>query len=174
MKNKTGIVLVGLNGSGKSTLAKYAGKKLGFDVLEVEDYWFEKQHDYQNPRTSSEASQLMMDAIAQSTNGFIIGGNISSLSKELVSNLSLIVYIDVEKELRIQRVIQREKDRYGLLEKGTSLYNERQDFLTFVQSRTPDAIFSWMEKTNIPLLKIDGKATLEHNTKIIKQRLLSL
>lgn len=174
MKNKTGIVLVGLNGSGKSTLAKYAGKKLGFDVLEVEDYWFEKQHDYQNPRTSSETSQLMMDAIAQSTNGFIIGGNISSLSKELVSNLSLIVYVDVEKELRIKRVIQREKDRYGLLEKGTSLYNERQDFLTFVQSRTPNAIFSWMEKTNIPLLKIDGKANLEHNTKIIKQRLLSL
>lgn len=174
VKNKTGIVLVGLNGSGKSTLAKYAGKKLGFDVLEVEDYWFEKQHDYRNPRTSSKASRLMMDAIARSTNGFIIGGNISSLSKKLVLKLSLIVYVDVEKELRIQRVIQRDKERYGSLEKGTSLYNERQDFLTFVQSRTPNVIFSWMERTNIPVLKIDGKATLEKNTEIIQQRLLSL
>ena len=174
VKNKTGIVLVGLNGSGKSTLAKYAGKKLGFDVLEVEDYWFEKQHDYRNPRTSSETSQLMMDAIAQSTNGFIIGGNISSLSKKLVLKLSLIVYVDVEKELRIQRVIQRDKERYGSLEKGTSLYNERQDFLNFVQSRTPDVIFSWMERINIPVIKIDGKATLEQNTEIIQQSLLSL
>ena len=116
----------------------------------------------------------MMDAITQSTNGFIIGGNISSLSKELVLKLSLIVYVDVEKELRIQRVIQRDKERYGSLEKGTSLYNERQDFLTFVQSRTPNVIFSWMERTNIPVLKIDGKATLEKNTEIIQQRLLSL
>ena len=141
MKNKTGIVLFGLNGSGKSTLAKYAGKKLGFDVLEVEDYWFEKQHDYRNPRTSSKASRLMIDAITQSTNGFIIGGNISSLSKELVLKRSLIDYVDVEKGLQSQRVIQRDKERYGSLEKGTSLYNERQDFLTFVQSRTPNVIF---------------------------------
>lgn len=174
MTSKTGIVLVGLNGSGKSTLAKYAAQKFGFDLLEVEDYWFEKQYDYQNPRNALDASQLMMNAIAQSTKGFIIGGNISSFSKALESHLSLIVYVDVEKEIRIQRVIQRDKERYGSLEKGTSLYHTRQDFLTFVQLRTADTIISWMESTNIPLLTIDGTDTLEKNTKMIQQRVLSL
>lgn len=174
MTNKTGIVLVGLNGAGKSTLAKYAAEKLVFDLLEVEDYWFEKQHDYQNPRKASEASQLMMEAIARAPKGFIIGGNVSSLSKELVPSLSLIVYVDVAKEIRVQRVIQRDKERYGSLEKGTDFYHSRQDFLTFVQSRTPDTILSWMESTNIPMLTIDGTNTLEQNTRIIQQRLLSL
>lgn len=174
MTSKTGIVLVGLNGAGKSTLAKYASKKFGFDSLEVEDYWFEKQYDYQNPRKSSDASQLMLDAIAQSTKGFIIGGNISSFSKALESHLSLIVYVDVKKEIRVNRVIQREQNRYGILEKGTPLYNERQDFIKFVQSRTPNAIYAWMEKTTIPVMTIDGTETPEKNTQIIEQRLLSL
>lgn len=174
MANTIGVVLVGLNGAGKSTLAKYVGKKIGFDVLEVEDFWFETPHDYQKPRKSPEVSQLMLDAIEQSSKGFIIAGNISSLSKKIEAQLSLIVYVDVAKEVRVQRVIQRDQKRYGSLEKGTTLYNEREDFLTFVQSRTPDNIFSWIERTNIPMLKIDGTNTFEQNTSIIQQKLLTL
>ena len=174
MANTIGVVFVGLNGAGKSTLAKYVGKKLEFDVLEVEDFWFETPCDYQNPRKSPEVSQLMLDTIEQSSNGFIIAGNISNLSKKIEAYLSLVVYVDVAKEVRVQRVIQREKNRYGFLEKGTDLYNERQDFLTFVQARTPDTIFSWIERTNIPMLKIDGTNTFEQNTSIIQQKLLTL
>lgn len=168
MTQKIGIVLVGLNGAGKSTFGKYAATKLGFDFFEVEDYWFKVKHDYQNPRKADEASLLLLRDIQKSEKGFIIGGNISSLSNELLQDVSLISYVDVEKNVRVARVIQRDLDIYGELLPTDPLYHERQSFLNFVKARTSTSLLKWIEKVKIPSIVIDGTLPLEKNLQIVK------
>lgn len=169
MTQKIGIVLVGLNGAGKSTVAKYAATELGLDALEVEDYWLKNKHDYQNPRDANEVSKLLIADIK----GFIISGNLSSLSKELLNVLSLIIHVEVEKELRVARIIQRNLDIYGERQSTAPLYHERQSFLSFVKARTATSLLEWIAETQIPSMMIDGNLSLEKNLRIVRSEINS-
>lgn len=171
MKNKKGIVLVGLNGAGKSTFGRYAAQELGWDFFEVEDYWFKTKHDYQNPREAEEASSLLLQDIKKAKKGFIIGGNIASLSKDLLHELSLIVYVKVEKKIRVERVLQRELLIFGDLEARDPLYDERQQFLNFVKNRKDDTLVQWLETTNLPVLAMDGTLPFKENLAILLEEI---
>lgn len=173
MVQKTGIVLIGLNGAGKSTFGKYAAQKLGFDFFEIENYWFRAAHQYRNPRSAEEVSQLLLNDISTSKKGFIIAGNISSLSSDLLPYISLIIYVDVEKDTRVARVIQRDLNIYGELKSDHPLYQERQDFLHFVKRRTADSLLNWMNQSNLPSMIINGNHSLENNLQIIEPKIAS-
>ncbi|MHC5268832.1 shikimate kinase [Enterococcus sp. LJL98] len=176
MKKQRGIALVGLNGAGKSTLGKYIAQQLDFHFFEVEDFWFAKKHDYQNPRSASEASQLLLAAIQKTERHFIIGGNLTSLSPELLQSLALIVFVDVEKSIRVARVLQRERTIFGELPLTDPRYPERQAFLEFVKNRTADTLNKWIKNTTLPVLIIDGTQPFKANLEAIQTtftRLLS-
>lgn len=41
----TGIIVCGLNGSGKSTLGKALAEKLGYNFIDAEDLYFNREDD---------------------------------------------------------------------------------------------------------------------------------
>lgn len=164
----TGIVLVGLNGSGKSTLGKALANSLNLELLEIEDFWFETQFDYDNPRPVSEVSDMIMSAIQRSKHGFVITGNIINLSQEILQFVTHIFYLKAPVDIRMSRIEQREIDYWGELSSRNPRYQEQQNFREFARTRTPELLENWLRTVNLPTIELDGQISIQENVEIIK------
>jgi shikimate kinase len=164
-----GIVLVGLNGVGKSTLGKILAERLNIKLLEVEDYWFENKHDYENPRTAELVSKLMLNDIHQATRGFVITGNIMNLSAEILNQVTHIFYLKAPVDVRMKRIEEREIDYWGELKKDDAKYEQRQKFYEFARKRSSEPLEKWLEELNVPVVELDGCKTVRENIEVIRR-----
>lgn len=164
-----GIVLVGLNGAGKSTLGKMLADNFSLKLMEVEDYWFQDKHNYENSRTVDEVSDLMLRDISQSNQGFVITGNIMNLSAKILNYVSHVFYLKAPVEVRMQRIEQREVDYWGELSSDDSNYEKRQKFREFARNRSSIPLEDWLEGIGRETYVLDGENSLKENVNLIKR-----
>jgi len=171
MNKPHGIIVFGTNGSGKTTLACELARILGFKHIDHEDYAFEKSDiPYTNERSRDEQIKLMLADIEE-IRGFVISAVTGDFGEEIESLYDLAVHIEAPCELRIERVKQRDIEKFGeRITKGGDMYDGHQKFIEFVASRPLSRIEQWEETLVCPVIRIDGtKDWLMNAAKIAKQ-----
>ena len=169
MERNLGIAVVGGNGSGKSTLGKGLAEALGWKFMDVETYYFpDPASDYGDPRPKEEVCRLLLADMAQSGN-FVFSSVGGDMGPEINRRYGLIVYIQVPKEIRLERVKQRSRQKFGSrVAEGGDLYEQEQAFFDMVAGRSLDRIDDWIRTMNCPVLSVDGCKPPEENAQLIK------
>lgn len=163
-----GIVIFGGNGCGKTTLGRKLAKKLGYQHMDIEDYYFlESDIPYSKSRSHEEVRALMLEDIKK-YGSFIITAVNGDCGDEINSMYEFAVYMYAPLSIRLERVKKRSFEQFGnrILTDG-DLCESEQQFFEFVKNRSPEKTEKFIEALSCPVIKIDAKKPIEENLKLI-------
>lgn len=151
-----GILLLGLNGCGKTTVGHKVAARLGFLRMDAEDYYFPTPGDYATSRTQDDVHRLMEKDIA-CCSGFVLSCVRCNVTEEILRQIHLAVVLRTSPELRAQRIVQRELDRFGSrVLPGGDMYEAQQTFHAFAAARTEETVNSTLNRLNCPVMALDA------------------
>ena len=166
------IHIFGASGSGTTTLAEKISRELGYFHLDTDDYfWLPTDPKFTAKRPVAERLQLMHRDMDQAENA-VISGSLTDWGDPLIPEFTLAVRIEMDPELRLQRLLERERLRYGSrIEPGGDMYKANQAFLEWAKSydtggleiRSKAKHDQWQTLLPCPILLLDGGDTLENN-----------
>lgn len=171
------INIFGSSGSGSTTLAKNICKNFGYQFIDVDDYlWKKTDPPFTKRNTNQEACNLITNALSNDKNS-VISGSLVGIADELKSEIDLFVYINLVQDIRIERIKQRERERFGKrILPGGDLYEQHIDFLQWVSDyednpetkRSRRQHLLWLEDVSVPVLKITHELSLEELLTLVK------
>jgi len=175
MNKPQGIIVFGANGSGKTTLGRKLAHMLDFKHMDSEDYYFrESIIPYTDARSKSEVICLMFADIKKHLQ-FIISTVVGDLGDIIPQFYALAVHISAPLDIRLERIKQREYNRFGdRVCEGGDMYEQTQKFHEFVISRPLSRIDQWVQTLTCPVICIDGTKDLHMNAIAVIERFKGL
>lgn len=175
MDKTHGIIIFGANGSGKTTLGRELAGLLGFRHMDIEDYYFEKSEiPYTVKRSRKDCLELMLSDI-EKYGSFVITAVTGDFGDEIQRLYKLAVGITAPHEVRMSRIKQRSREKYGdRVCKGGDMYEQEQQFFDFAAARSLSGIGEWAETLTCPVMYVDGTVDWHINAAVIAERFSAL
>ena len=163
------IHIFGASGSGTTTLGKALQQKLGYRHLDADDYYWEKTDPPFQVKVPLEKRNqtITNDFLAQEN--CIISGSMVSWGAEWASAFDVYVFLYLPPEIRMQRLKDREMERYGVALKNNEKFRaDSKAFLAWA-SQYDDGTFKgrslaihldWIKVLAGKVLKIEGDTTV--------------
>lgn len=164
------IHILGASGSGTTTLGKKLEQQLGWKHLDADDYYWAKTHPpFQIKIPLPERNASIARDIA-SYPAVIVSGSMVSWGKQWESAFDLAVFLYVPPQIRMERLMYREIERYGkLLQTDETTMDHSKAFLAWArqyddpnfEGRSITQHHEWIKKLRCPVLSIEGDTTVE-------------
>ena len=156
-----GIIILGLNGSGKSTLARITAGRLGFQALDIENYFFEPaQIPYSHPR-SREACYAALLADIRSGGNFVLAHVRGDCGAEINAMYAFAVLLSAPVEVRMARIRSRALERFGKrVLPGGDLYEQEEGFFRMAAGRTEEPLERFLQSLSCPILRLDATSSI--------------
>ena len=167
------IHIMGASGSGATSLASALCGRLSRTHFDSDDYFWKNKYSEAWP---SEVRLKNLAGELAKVENWILSGAIIDWGNPLIPLFDLVVFLSVPDEIRIRRLINREKERYGesILPGG----EKHRDFVEFIEwakryedggteVRSRYQQEQWLEDLSCPVLRIDGESSIEHNSEIV-------
>lgn len=120
------IHILGASGSGTTTLAETLSNKLGYIHFDTDDYfWRPTNPPYQQKRDEEERKALLNPKL-KGHNNWILSGSLCGWGDVFIPYFDLVIYIWIPKEIRLDRLKKRQKQRYGELIKTDEIIHKQQ------------------------------------------------
>lgn len=171
------IHVFGASGSGTTTLAKKISEELDYKMMDTDEYyWMPTEPKFTIKRPIEERLELMIKGIDNSEN-VVISGSLTDWGDVLIPYFTLAIRIEMEQDLRIDRLVKREKERYGSrIEPGGDMYQQHIDFVKWAKAydnggmdmRSRVKHDDWQKLLLCDILYLDGADTLENNFAKVK------
>lgn len=169
-----GILICGLNGAGKSTLAKALAEKLNYCFIDIEDLYFPRADNgyiYSSSRSREEVEKLLLCKINDNGN-FVLASVKGDYGQAVYPFFQHIILIDVPGDIRLHRVKNRSYLKFGdRMLPGGDLYEQEQQFFSFVETRSESTVEEWLKTVNCPVIRVDGTIPVEENIRYITEQL---
>ncbi len=169
------IIVCGGNGAGKSTLGEKLSRELEWSFMDIEDYYFpfhSMDYNYELARTREEVSSLLLEDFKRYDN-FVFSSVKGNYGEEVSTMFTCAVLVSVPKEIRMKRVRDRSYKKFGdRILQGGDLYEKEKNFFDMVEQRSDDDVTTWLESTNIPIIRVDGTQPIDRNIQTIGQILM--
>ena len=164
------IHIFGASGSGTTTLGKTVSEKIGFRLLDSDDYlWLPTDPKFTEKR-SLEERLLLMQQDLNGCCGAVITGSLVNWGDALIPQFTLAVRLITPTAVRLERLKKREYARFGArILPGGDMFEAHQSFLDWA-SRYDTADTSmrsaamhdlWQKKLLCPRLDLDGTLPLD-------------
>ena len=164
-----GILIMGLNGCGKSTLGRALAERIGWDFMDVEDFYFPagQENPYGVSRTREEAVSLLREA-TKARPRFVYASVAGPRDDEVEARCALAVVLSTPKEVRLRRVEQRQIARFGerVLE-GGDMFEQEAAFRAFVAKRSENEVEARAARLACPVLRLDATRPIEESVALI-------
>lgn len=168
----------GASGSGTTTLGKKICEELGYTLMDTDDYfWMPTEPPFTFKRPKKERIELMKNDINKSEN-VVIAGSLTDWGYELIPYFTLAIRIEMKQSIRIERLLKREKKRYGSrIEPGGDMYQQHIDFIEWAKSydnggmdiRSKVMHDELQKSFSCKILYLDGENKLDDNfDKVLK------
>lgn len=174
------IHIFGASGSGTSTLGSYVSSRLGCFFMDTDDYFWEPTDPpFQVKRTVS-ARLTRMEADILSQERVVLSGALAGWGDPLIPLFTLAVRLETDTDLRLARIRQRERARWGSrIDIGGDMYQTHSDFLTWAAAYDTGSVAMrskakhdlWQETLPCPVLCLNGAAPPEENFRRIQSYL---
>ena len=178
MKNV--IHIFGASGSGTTTLGKKIADELGYKHVDTDDYyWLPTDPKFTKKRSAEERIALMKKDIEQSEN-VVISGALAGWGDPLIPYFTLAVRIELEQSIRIERLRQREKARFGSrIEPGGDMYEQHLAFVEWaktydtggVEHRSKMRHDAWQNTLPCEIVYLDGADSIDSNFEKVSEKL---
>ncbi|MBN1649207.1 MAG: AAA family ATPase [Spirochaetales bacterium] len=163
------IHIFGASGSGTTTLGKALSLRLGYTHFDTDEYYWEKK--YTKSRSPEQRiTMIRRDITALAGSGWVLSGHLAGWGDPLVTLFGLVIFLWVPQEVRLERLLVREKERYGnrILEGGDH-HAHHLEFMEWaacydtggMDIRSRQKQEAWMEKLPCPLLRLEGDFSTE-------------
>lgn len=107
------IHIMGASCAGSTTLGNALSARLQIPYFDTDDFFWERSDvPYTVRRDAPTRSRMLQEAVSKG-DSYIIGGSLISWGEEWLSMFDLVVFLYVPKEVRMQRLVNREIERYG-------------------------------------------------------------
>ena len=162
----SGIAVVGLNGCGKTTLGGALSLALDAYRMDVEDYFFPPSDavPFTVSRTKDEARRLLLADMDKHPR-FVLSLVNGDWCEGLASRLRCVVFLSAPNEVRLARIVARERLRFGdRVLPGGDMYEQQRAFRAYVAGRTEAPIEGWLTSSGLPALRLDACRSIEDNT----------
>ncbi|WP_257165915.1 hypothetical protein [Bradyrhizobium sp. SRS-191] len=168
------IHITGASGSGTTTLGRSVASALAIPHHDTDDYfWKPTDPPYDDMRPAPERLRLMADMFVPRP-AWVLSGSLAGWGDPLISHFDLVVFITIEKELRLQRIRCREAARYGAaaVAPGGARHRDTEAFVAWAAaydegdsvSRTRAKHEAWLATLPCPVLRLDGGRPIEELT----------
>lgn len=157
------IHLLGGSGSGTSSLGIKLAEKLEIPHFESDDFfWQESEIPFTVKRTVEDRIKILEKTMDQNES-WVISGSASEWGDSLLERSTLIVLIECDKEVRLDRIRKREKERFGdRILPGNDMYKVHSDFLIWaagydtgdISMRSKASHLNWLEGAKCPVIEI--------------------
>ncbi|MGN1021594.1 MAG: MazG nucleotide pyrophosphohydrolase domain-containing protein [Aristaeellaceae bacterium] len=164
------VHLFGASGSGTTTLGRMLAQEKGWTHLDSDDYfWLPTDPPFRQKRPAQERLALMKQDMEAAEN-VVISGSLVDWGDGLIPFFTLCVRTVVEPSVRLERLYQRELDRFGeRILPGGDMHEENQKFLQWargyddgpVTTRSRALHDQWQQKLRCPCVTVDTTGRLE-------------
>ncbi len=161
------IHVFGASGSGTTTLGREVADRLNVRFFDSDDYFWERtEPPFTVPRPRDERSALLLRDVSDASR-WVLSGSMIGWGDALVSSFTLAVYLRIDPEVRMQRIVARERLRYGArIEAGGDMHEQSKTFLEWarrydtagLEQRSAMLHEFWMKSLPCRLLRIEHDA----------------
>jgi len=171
---------MGASCAGSTTLGKALAAQLDCLYFDTDYYfWEQTTPPFTIKRDKDERIAMLKTAVKPFPN-YVIGGSLVSWGDEWLSAFNLVVFLYLSPEIRLQRLKDREFERYGAI-----IYNDAerakayQKFIDWAVSYDTNAISGrtlqvhedWLNKVKCPVLQISRDNTVQQRLALITAQL---
>jgi len=164
------IHFLGASGSGVSTLGKKLSDEMGWSFFDGDDYYWKITDPPYRVANSVEKRQRLLLTDLEGIENWIISGTMCGWSEPIEPLYNFVVYLYVPSNVRIERLKEREKKRFGsrILE-GGDMYQQYMDFIEWAAQydegvmggRSKKTHERWMKTLSCSIIKFEGDHSLE-------------
>jgi adenylate kinase family enzyme len=170
------IHILGAAGSGTTTLGIELEKLLGYKHFDTDDFlWEETNPPYQQKRPIPKREELLSKELEKDSK-IVLTGSMVGWGEKLASYFDLVIYLWIPQDIRISRLREREKQKFGNeIDIGGKMHRTHTDFIEWASEydsgdenmRSKKYHDLWLDKLNCKVLKIEGTYELDEKIKMI-------
>ncbi|WP_338982821.1 shikimate kinase [Spiroplasma endosymbiont of Othius punctulatus] len=169
------IQIIGPSGSGKTTLGKYISSQLNVNFIDTDTYFWK---DVKNkvPNSISDREAIFLEDLNKDTNNWVVSGSIFSWNKVHLMDRDIIIYLSVEEEMRIERLITRTNKTKNPSELDPNFLTWAKTYFSETDVKKGGTYICHMaelkvieEKTDAKIIYLSGEETVEINFKKMNQ-----
>ena len=173
------IIIFGATGSGKTTLGKSISEKLSWTFLDSDDYYWEKTNPPFQTKIPLEKRNKNLKTDFNNNKNVVTTGSLCTWSKYWDSAFDLGVFLRLPKTIRMNRLKNRELERYGEgLKTNLALKEKSKAFLQWAEKYDDEKTEghsinqhrNWIKVLDCPVIELNDDLTnLERLMAIIKK-----
>ena len=134
MNKNIKIHIFGASGSGVTTLGKNLSQHYQIPFLDADDYfWKETNPPFQEANPIETRKVLLKNALSIHSS-WVISGSLISWADDVQDEFSCAIYLYAPEQERIQRIKNRERERFGeRIEVGGDMYEGHSKFIKWAK-----------------------------------------
>ncbi len=159
------IHVFGASGSGTTTLGRAVASALGARFLDTDTYyWFATEPPFTHKREPAERLRLIERDVAGAVD-WVLSGSLCGWGDALIDRFTLAVFLHLEPDVRLARLVDRERRRYGArIDVGGDLHEAHLAFVDWArlydvageEVRSRALHERWMTTLSCPILRLDA------------------
>ena len=167
------IHIVGASGSGTTTLGAALAHASGGAHLDTDDYfWLATDPPFTTKRPVEERLALLTADLDRHA-AWVLTGSLIDWGNVLIPRFDLVVFLYVPQEIRIERLMQRERLRYGSqIEPGGRMHAAHTEFVSWAkgyddpafEGRSLKGHRAWLQHLPCPVLEITGTPSIDRHS----------
>jgi len=176
------IHILGASGSGTTTLGKALADHLGVPHYDGDDFfWMQTDPPFTTKRPREERINLLASTLTKNPS-WVLSGSILGWGDFIRPDLDLIIYKNVDMEVRLQRILKRERERFGdRIDEGGDMHQNHKDFLAWasaydtggLEMRSGQSVEAWMSLATCKIIRLEGDLSSEQEVaKVMEQGII--
>jgi adenylate kinase family enzyme len=177
------IHLLGPSGSGTTTLGKVISSALSIPHFDSDYFfWLPTTPPFTTIRPTNGRIELLRSTL-ENHESWVLSGSMLKWGDFLKPNLDLVIYKYLTQDIRIPRLLSREKERYGnRLDLGNDMYQQHLEFINWAKSyetgdlnmRSRASEEVWISKLNCKILRIENELTVQEELHLVLSQIKSI
>ena len=164
------ILIIGASGSGTTTLAEALSSEYGWGFLDVDNYyWLPTTPPFQNKRNHSKRLEMILNDLSQFHNS-VVSGSIMNWGHDLEDSFDLIVFLYLDSDIRVGRIKNREKVRFGSVNpdflKWASEYDTGPS-----EGRSLERHNIWLGERSCKVIRVEGDLSINERVEVVSSAL---
>ena len=166
------IHIVGASGSGTTTLGVALAAATGAAHLDTDNFfWMPTDPPFTTRRPVDERLQLLTAGLDRHA-AWVLTGSLLDWGNVFIPRFTLVVFLCLPPDIRIERLRQRERQRYGnAIDPGGRMHASHSEFIAWAK-RYDDPAFegrslarhrAWLELLPCPVVEILGTPSVEES-----------
>jgi adenylate kinase family enzyme len=173
--------IFGASGTGVTTLGQALSATLNIPYFDSDQYYWEKSDPpFTARRNPAERDALLRNDLHQQDN-WIVGGSVIHWNEDVFPPFDLIIFLWLPPAIRMDRLWQRELERYGdIILTDPQRKEQTNTFMawaadydhdTGIATRTLQAHEQWLKGQTAPILELRGDMTVSERVMRTMERL---